>query len=217
MSIPRLEPGVHRRVFEPLGVRYTLHVPDACDPEQASPLVLALHWGGPVAPFTGGDLLEGVVEPALGDLGAVLLAPDRTGETWTTLEAEREVLGLLDAVEGAVAVDRRRVLLTGYSLGGIGTWHLARLHPDRFSAAVPISASPPEEAEARDWPLPLCVIHGRRDELFPFEETARFVDRLRRSGADVEFIPVEGATHFETGRFVQPLARTLPWIRNALQ
>jgi len=35
-------------------------------------------------------------------------------------------------------VDRRRVYVTGLSMGGYGVWHLAACQPDWFSAAVPI-------------------------------------------------------------------------------
>lgn len=48
------------------------------------------------------------------------------------------LLQLLDQVERNYRVDRKRVYLTGLSMGGYGTWSLGLQHPERFAALVPI-------------------------------------------------------------------------------
>ena len=82
MDVPDLPPGIHERVLEPGGRRYTLGIPEGYSRETPTPFVMILHWGGPVHPFTGRGILEGLVRPARGDLGAILAAPDRSGESW---------------------------------------------------------------------------------------------------------------------------------------
>jgi predicted peptidase len=213
MLIPVLPPGIHELTLEPHGHRVTLRVPEGYDPSDPVPLVMVLHWGGPVPPFTGRAVLEGLAEPALAGLGALLVAPDRNREDWANPESEAEVLDLLDAVEAAYAVDRSRTLLTGYSLGGIGTWYVAGRNPGRFRAALPVSAAVPGEAMRADWTAPLYVIHGRRDEIFPAERTEEAVLRLRERGAELVWVLVEGVTHFDTGGFVDALRDAVGWIR----
>ena len=50
----------------------------------------------------------------------------------------------------------------------------------------------------RDVP-PLLVQHGRRDRLVPFGQSVRLVEALRAHGADVTFLPVDGADHVFDG------------------
>jgi len=56
--------------------------------------------------------------------------------------------GRLDAIEALnhvladLPVDRDRVLLSGHSMGGHGTWHVGLTHSDRFAAAAPEAGWP---------------------------------------------------------------------------
>lgn len=49
--------------------------------------------------------------------------------------AERDVLDVTDDVLARLSLDPDRVMLAGLSMGGIGTFRLAQLHPDRWSVA----------------------------------------------------------------------------------
>ena len=55
---------------------------------------------------------------------------------------EQGVNVLLAAVEKSYAIDQKKVVVTGFSMGGRGTWDWADKYPDRFSAAIPISGTP---------------------------------------------------------------------------
>lgn len=213
-NLPRI-PGIHEQRLAPEGRRYTIALPDSYDGKQAMPLVVALHWGGPVAPFTSRWLLEGLIEPGLRDLNAILIAPDRTLEDWANPQSEAETLELLDFVKQNYPIDPARTLLTGYSLGGIGTWFIGARNQDLFAAAIPISATPLHETVDVDWTIPLYVIHSRLDEIFPLQPVEQAVQALKAKGAVVELQIVEGITHFETDRFVPPLRQAVGWIRDA--
>ena len=178
---------------------------------------MALHWGGPVLPHTGRNLLQGLVAPALGDLQALLVAPDRNREAWDNPESETEVLDLFDRVVQAYPVDRDRTLLCGYSLGGIGTWFMAGRNQDRFRAALPISARPPSVAADVAWRIPLYVIHSRRDEIFPREPVETAVSQLNARGTTAHLVIIDNITHYETHRFVEPLRGVIPWIEETWQ
>lgn len=105
---------------------------------------------------------------------------------------------ILDEIERHYPVDRERVYLTGYSMGGGGVWRMAFDHADRFAAAVPMAAHTPEPSAA--WAralrrLPIRVYHGTADDLVPYPPAARMVDALRRAGADAELKLIPGADH----------------------
>jgi acetyl esterase/lipase len=42
---------------------------------------------------------------------------------------------------------------------------------------------------------PLLLVHGKQDDLVPFDQSVRMADAYRRIGLPVEFIPVENAGH----------------------
>jgi len=48
-------------------------------------------------------------------------------------------LEVLDLVKKTFPIDTNRVYLTGHSMGGHGTWHIALTHPDLFAAAAPLA------------------------------------------------------------------------------
>src|SRR5436309_3379620 len=58
--------------------------------------------------------------------------------TATVLLSFAAMLALLDEVTAAYAVDRTRIYLTGFSMGGYGTWKLGLAYPEKFAAIAPV-------------------------------------------------------------------------------
>ena len=229
---------IHDRIL-PLDdgeLRYAISVP-AGDDSSPRPLVLALHygWQGRLPPHYGRDFLNLLIAPALRELDAIVVAPDCPEGSWTHPRSEKALLKLIEHARQTHAVDPERIVVTGFSVGAMGTWFLASRHPELFSAAVPIAGPPvlrvvPDafaglaEAERQlkgrsvDWPpalveMPILAIHSRSDELVPFRLADRAVRSLRAAGGRVELIAVERVGHFETARYVEYLARAVPWLR----
>jgi predicted peptidase len=212
-ELPR-EPGIHHLEISDLTSRVTLSLPPDIYKETTSTLVIALHYAGPLMPFFGSSLLKDLVEPGLRELGAIIAAPDCQAGAWDNESSEAQILELLDMLCGSYAIDKRSVLLTGYSIGGIGTWYIAGRNQGEFSAALPMAANPPPGVMEINWTLPTYVIHGLQDELFPIQASRDVVTELRGQGADITMVEVDPAGHFETGRFYRPLRVAVPWIRN---
>jgi len=112
-------------------------------------------------------------------------------------------------------VDPNRTLITGYSMGGMGTWHLAARYQERFSAAIIMAGLPPADSTNIHWDLPLYIIQSRHDQLMPLRPTEDAVEQLKSSGVSVELVVLDGITHFETLRYVEPLMDAVPWIKEA--
>lgn len=214
MEFPPHKPGVYKQTLESREQRYALYIPDSYASGRSHPLVLVLHWGGPMYPFKGMATLEKVVLPAFRELDALMVAPDCTAGHWANPQSEAAVLELLDHLLDHDRVDRDRILLTGISRGGIGTWFIAGRNQERFAGALPVAATPPAEALEIKWNLPLFVIHSQQDERFPFAETEAVVHKLRAKGASIELVALESITHYETQRLVEPLRQALPWVRS---
>ena len=213
---PILTPGLHRlllsRADEP-AVRYAISIPPNYSPSTPVPLILALHFGvgGGDANGAGADVVRILIGPALAELGAIIVAPESEGGAWSTAENERAVNALLDMVLARYSIDTKRIAVTGYSMGGTGSWHLAEKFPNRFSAVIPIAGRPP--ATASSWKLPVLAIHSRNDQVVPFGPAEARIAELQKAGANAKLIPLTGITHYETGRFRNALQSAVPWLR----
>ena len=214
---PPRSPGIHQITTTDDGgttLRYTLFIPDTYDPEKPQPLVVALHYGGEVTPFYGGDYLELLVLPALKGLNALILAPDCPDRSWTSPVSETAVLGLISALLSDYKIDERKILLTGFSLGGIGTYHMAAHHPGLFSAAIPMSARTTEETLALIHNLPFYIIHSDGDELFPMDPVEDIAQTLKEKGMEVQLQVIKGISHWRTAAFIPALRQAASWIKN---
>jgi len=111
------------------------------------------------------------------------------------------VVALVDEAVKLYNVDARRVYVTGFSLGGRGTWSLAIDHPEVFAAIAPVAGSyghPERISKIRD--VPVWVFHGDSDRLLPIDPVRDMVQNLKDSGGNVRFTIYEGAGHGITGQ-----------------
>jgi predicted peptidase len=213
---PAATPGLHRLTFQrPDGppINYAISIPANYSPSKPVPLILALHFGVGAgdADGAGGDMVEILMGPALAQLGAIIVAPDSGRGNWSTPENEKAVNALLDMVIARYAIDKKKIAVTGYSMGGTGSWHFAEKFPQRFSAAIPIAGTPSESAAG--WRLPVLAIHSRDDQVAPFGPTQARIAQLQKDGVNAKLIPLTGITHYETDRFQGALQQAVPWLR----
>ena len=211
-----LAPGLHERTLaragEP-GIGYAISIPPGYSPATPVPLILALHYGIGNRDSTGVgvDLVKGLIGPALEGLGAIIVAPDSVRGNWSTSENEKAVNVLLDMVMAHYTIDKKRVAVTGYSMGGTGSWHFAEKFPQRFSAAIAVEGRPPESAKG--WRIPVLAVHSRADQVAPFGPTEARIKELQKAGVNAKLIAVDGITHYETNRFQAVLRQAIPWLR----
>ena len=188
---------------------YGIWVPRDYDAAEPVPLVLALHPGGSRGPGYGMQFLRGVVGPALQAWGAVIVAPDVSDRRWTNPASERGVLELIDDVRARYSIDPERILITGFSMGGRGTWYLATRHPELFTAAIPMAARAEDDA-TQVGDMPVYIIHARDDEVVPFEPAEQLAQNMVVRGQTVAFEALEGVGHFRMG--VAPLEEAGEWV-----
>src|SRR3989442_7417932 len=151
-------------------VSYTLRIPAGYDGHTALPVILCLHFGGQPTEFYGGRFLNLIPGPGFGSLATILVAPTTAQSGWATPTGEAAAYAALAAVEQHLAVDTRRRVVMGYSMGGRGTWHLAAKFRPHFVAAIPIAGRAGDIALDTLQDLPLYVIHSEGDRREPPEE-----------------------------------------------
>jgi predicted peptidase len=200
------------RTSEP-AISYVIAIPPNYSPATPVPLILALHFGVGSGDATGagGDMVQALVGPALAELGAIIVAPDSIRGNWSTPENEKAVNALLDMVIDQYAIDKKKIAVTGYSMGGTGSWHFAEKFPGRFSAAIPIASRPPASAAA--WRLPVFAIHSDADQVAPFAPVAARIEELQNAGVNAKMVALGGITHYQVPRFRGALRQAIPWLQ----
>ena len=196
-------------------ISYGFSVPDegGAPSPRPRPLVLALHPGGTTGPTYGTLYLTHFFAAPLAPLDAIVIAPDCPGRSWTDPASEKAVMALVDSVMRSYPVDRTRVLVVGYSMGGRGTWFLSSRHADVFTAAISIAGSPdalPLEALGR---IPTYLIHSRTDQVVPLEPDQRAAEALGRMGRPVRLEVVGGGGHFDTASYREAFDHAVRWVQ----
>lgn len=204
-----MEAGLHPQTMTIQGqrLRYTLSIPEGLT-EQA-PLVLCLHYAGHGSPWYGRGLLTQLVEPVLRPLGAVMVAPDCPGPHWADPAVVLRVLALIDTLAQDHKTDPERVVVIGFSMGGMGAWHLAAAHPERFSAAIPIAGRPAGTLPR----IPMFIVHSRRDEVVDIQPDEAAAATLEVGGVPVVFKALERPTHYDVQAHADAMDDLVPWLQ----
>ncbi len=177
---------------------FSLYVPEYYDAATACPLVVALHGGS----GNGGAFLWSWVREAR-TRGFVVIAPTAIGATWSLMEPDVDGPSIDRMVEHVAAqwnIDATRQLLTGMSDGGTFSYVLGLRAGCRFTHLAPIAAAfhpmLMSFAEAdRVRGLPVHIVHGAQDWMFP-PELARSAERtLAAAGANVVYREIADLSH----------------------
>jgi phospholipase/carboxylesterase len=113
------------------------------------------------------------------------------------ISARRKLQGSIEALLAGSGLGPDRVVLGGFSQGGMLATDLA-LHWEHRPAAlvalsaVPITADVWRKLAPRRAGLPVVQSHGRQDPILPYPEGEALRDLLTAAGLSVEFIPFDG-------------------------
>jgi predicted peptidase len=110
------------------------------------------------------------------------------------------VIALVKDLVRHLPVDPRRIYITGYSMGGYGTWHLLEKEPGLFAAAIPVAGGGDPGGVSRYKDVPIWAFHGNRDIIVRVSESRKVVEALRVAGGKVRYTEFKGAGHLISGR-----------------
>lgn len=176
-------------------LRYWLYVPQAADEKKQLPLLLFLHGSG-----ERGDDLEVVkkhgppkIVEQQADFPFITISPQcPAGVRWNAVELSNFV----DHLTNSLPVDRRRVYLTGLSMGGAGSWSLLAAQPNTFAAAVIICGRGDVASAPQLVKTPLWVFHGAKDTTVPLSASVEMVEAIQKAGGkNVKLTVYDNAAH----------------------
>jgi phospholipase/carboxylesterase len=191
--------GVLHDAIEP-GSRggFSLYVPEYYTPNRAWPLVMALHGGS----GNGRAFLWSWLRDAR-SRGAILVAPTSTGRTWALMGEDTDtpnLMRILSWVRQRWNVDGQRLLLTGMSDGGTFCYVSGLESSSPFTHLAPVAASfhplmasiaDPERLRG----LPIYLVHGALDWMFPVQVARQAQQALSMAGATVTCRVLDDLSH----------------------
>ena len=174
------QPGWHRRRTDVqdgntrYDVPYLVRVPWGYDANRSWPLILACHGQG----GRGGDIGWVMQEMLEGEANRyVIVTPTMPGPAVYNGRPyqEQAYVRPLEWARLHLNIDDDRVYITGYSLGGHQSWHLATMFPHLFAGAVPMAGVPAFEGAPYTCHLyhenlshlPLWAVWGENDKATP--------------------------------------------------
>lgn len=189
-----------------------VYAPESYDPTTPAPVVFALHGGS----GRGRAFLWSWVSAAR-SRGAIVVAPTSIGQTWAIQGEDRDtprLARLLAIVRETWTVDPSRILLAGMSDGGTFTYTSGLDGESPFTHLAPVAAAfhPMLVAMAdgqRLRGLPVHIIHGARDWMFPSQMADEAAQYLAARGANVAYRRLDDLSHSFGGDLS---AMILDWV-----
>jgi predicted peptidase len=184
-------------------VPYRIYVPKSYDGKTAQPLVVLLHGAlGDEKSYFSNLYDEATIKGEMEKRGWIFVAPNGRGRFSTYQDAGLEdVLTVMQAVKRDYQIDASRIYLTGHSMGGLGTWEVARAHPELFAAISPVAGAGRLQADvlakllAAIKPLPLLIVQGAKDGIVPPQGSREMFAAAQKAGLNVKYLEIPEADH----------------------
>lgn len=185
---------------------YALYVPPGVEEGKRYPLIVVLHGshGNVDAPIRWWRDIAS-------QRNCFVCAPKSHGMSWP-LADQSHVTRIVAEIERDFPIDPKRVLLTGVSDGGTYSYVLGFKHPDVFSAIAVVSGILPLffQKNLDEQPkLPICIVHGTADDVFPFDAVRKTIASLKEAHYNVTYFEIARGGH---GWFPGKAADILDWF-----
>jgi len=208
---------------------YQVYVPANYSPSIMWPVIMYLHGnqhqGEDGMRQTNAAFADSVREHRSWFPAIVVFPQASTGNWWFAPDMQEMALAELDQTVAEFHGDPSRMYLTGFSMGGTGSYCLA-YHHNRFAALLVVAgrveaganytakqqeidrkanafmATPDPFASlaASLKAVPIWILHGSADEVISVEQSRRLVAALKNQGVDVKYTEYPGVKHVEAAR-----------------
>lgn len=194
-------------------VIYRFAAPEKTEEGKTYPLVLFLHGAGERGTDNKAQLKHGASDILKGAayLGesVYLIAPQCPPERWWA-EATPDrlhladegrnrllyaVLALVEETATKHPIDRKRIYVTGLSMGGFGTWWMLGASPQTWAAAIPICGGGRAKAAGNFKDVPIRIFHGAEDKVVAPRASELMAFGLKEVGGKAELTMYPGVGH----------------------
>lgn len=124
----------------------------------------------------------------------ITVFPQSRGK-WKTDAEIRLAIACLDQIQREYATDPDRVILTGLSDGGLGTWLIGARYKERFAALVPLCAYAAFEVAPQLTGIPIWAFHNSGDFMVSPANAREMARRIQAAGGNIKFTEFGGIGH----------------------
>ncbi len=186
------------------GMQYYISIPD--NPTEAMPLIIFLHGDGERNNFKklgNLDIVSYVRSKEPYKVGKfIFIAPVRTSKRWADSGSRtlKTLMNLIEKTANDYKIDKNRIILTGMSSGGNGTWNIACKYPNYFAAILPMSAKTAGAHAEKLTNLPIYGICGDSKDEEPERnrQMRKLIDEINKLNGNknlTKFETIHGARH----------------------
>ena len=110
-------------------------------------------------------------------------------------DGSRLALEIVDRLRRELAIDDRRIYVTGQSMGGAGVWNVLASRPELFAAAIVCCGSASSEDGSEAVGTPLWSFHGDADQTVPVSVSRDRIAARRKAGGRPLYTEYAGIDH----------------------
>tara|TARA_B100001175_G_scaffold87473_1_gene73615 strand:+ start:204 stop:1142 length:939 start_codon:yes stop_codon:yes gene_type:complete len=170
------------------GYSYVLRFPENFKKNKKYPLVVFLHGGINSTPRKLNSRILTVNSFFIPENDQYIIAsPIKLGIDWSP----KKIQDVIADIESQLKIDKKRIYLTGLSMGGRGTFIVAAELPDLFAAIMPLSPHHTPYSylnlASKVSHLPIFLHHSRNDKTSKFSVAEKMSDELKKLNANMLF------------------------------
>ena len=121
--------------------------------------------------------------------------PENIQTTGLPTRSAQAALAVLDSLIRELPVDRKRVYITGYSMGGEGTFDFLTRRPHLFAAAIPISSVADTGRAWSIYQTPIWAFHGDQDDVNDVKYSRFIIAALKKCNGTPIYTEYPGLKH----------------------
>ena len=145
------------------------------------------------------------------EIPAVVLCPQcPTNAVWDNVVFAAKAL--IDRIAEEYHILPDRILLTGSSMGGYGTFALALANPAFFAAVAPISGGNMSWRASNLITTPVFAVHGERDTLVPPICSRQMTDAITAAGGDATLLLLPEHGHNDAIDYAYRHTNVIEWL-----
>ena len=180
------------------------------------PLLIFLHGAGE----RGVDTLDVLYRHGIprlicdgAEIPAVVLCPQCPSDmVWDNVVLE--VKDIIDKTAEEYGILSDRIVLTGSSMGGFGTWALGLAYPDFFAAIAPVCGGGMAWragliARAK---TPVLAYHGTEDVSVVPEYSKIMINRVKSEGGEARLVMLDGMGHNDGANYAYRETELVDWL-----
>ena len=185
------------------GMPYRVFIPPGYSTSEVYPLIVFLHGAGERGNNNTSQLnnnangaMQLVSDANLAIQKVIMVAPQcPTADFWGGGSTNTPLTDIINDVSAEFRVDPNRIIVTGLSMGGYGTWGVTASDPTRFAAGVPMSGGGNVNLAGSVSALPYWFFHAVNDGTVGVDQSRALVTALRNAGASVIYTEYTSGGH----------------------